>query len=360
MLKSMEDSEETHVNLLINPNLAPGAMIWRSWSCNQPVSTMAQPQSITDISSKVFCFRDQMLPWELPPCKETEFELSPLFELLISSCEVCKDQQRELHKCWDQAQEWEGREELTLLLGSCLGNTARAGQQSLAGVTEGSWMWREKASQEHGRNSALIMVEHSLSASEHLLSPNHAASGPLLPPRAGPISSTTAASLAFNPTWERLVAEPPHLPAAGKQGKSQEGRCNPGIETFSGFGGSTTHQKRSLRSVPASICLCWKENVPPHVLHLQHQSHEKGWHISLCMLLTPALAVAMLRGSSDLQRSSSWQAAAAALQRTAGQALATRPEITICRKEQPMGGKDRTEGIWSPFNLSHKMSHLQA
>lgn len=63
---------------------------------------------------------------------------------------VCKGQQRELHKFWDQAQEWEGREELTLLLGSCLDNTVRAGQQSLPEVIEGSWMWREKVSQEHG------------------------------------------------------------------------------------------------------------------------------------------------------------------------------------------------------------------
>lgn len=63
---------------------------------------------------------------------------------------VCKDQQRELHKCWDQAQEWDGREEPTLLLGSCLGNRVGAGQQSLPEVIEGSWMWREKMSQEHG------------------------------------------------------------------------------------------------------------------------------------------------------------------------------------------------------------------
>lgn len=45
--------------------------------------------SITDLSSKVFLsyFRGQVLPWELPPCKQTEFELSSLSELLISSCE---------------------------------------------------------------------------------------------------------------------------------------------------------------------------------------------------------------------------------------------------------------------------------
>lgn len=43
MLKSVEDSEKTHVNPVINPSLPPGALIWRSWSCNQPVSTMAQP-----------------------------------------------------------------------------------------------------------------------------------------------------------------------------------------------------------------------------------------------------------------------------------------------------------------------------
>lgn len=42
---------------------------------------------------------------------------------------VWKDQQRELHKGWDQAQEWEEREELTLV--SCLGNTVRAGQKTL-------------------------------------------------------------------------------------------------------------------------------------------------------------------------------------------------------------------------------------
>lgn len=63
---------------------------------------------------------------------------------------VCKDQQRELHKCWDQAQEREGREEPTLLLGSCLGNRVGVGQQTLPEVIEGSRMWREKVSQEHG------------------------------------------------------------------------------------------------------------------------------------------------------------------------------------------------------------------
>lgn len=61
---------------------------------------------------------------------------------------VCKDQQKELHKCWDQAQEWEEREELTLV--SCLGNMVRAGQKNLAEVIKGSWMWGEKVSQEHG------------------------------------------------------------------------------------------------------------------------------------------------------------------------------------------------------------------
>lgn len=49
---------------------------------------------------------------------------------------VCKDQQRELHKCWDQAQEWEGREELTLLLGSCLGNTERDSKAVLESLKE--------------------------------------------------------------------------------------------------------------------------------------------------------------------------------------------------------------------------------
>lgn len=50
---------------------------------------MAQPEPITDISSKIFLFsfRSQMLPWELPPCKETKFEPSSLSELLIRSCE---------------------------------------------------------------------------------------------------------------------------------------------------------------------------------------------------------------------------------------------------------------------------------
>lgn len=89
MLKFTEGSEESHGNLVINPSLVPGALIWRLWGCNQHVSTMAQPQSTTDISSKVFlfCFTGQMLPQELPPFKQTEFELSSLSELLISSCE---------------------------------------------------------------------------------------------------------------------------------------------------------------------------------------------------------------------------------------------------------------------------------
>ena len=60
------------------------------------------------------------------------------------------DQQRKTRNYSDQAQEWEGRWELTLLLGSWLGNRARAGQQSLVEVSELSWMWRKNVSPEHG------------------------------------------------------------------------------------------------------------------------------------------------------------------------------------------------------------------
>jgi len=48
------------------------------------------------------------------------------------------------------AQEWDGRWELTLLLGSSLGDGARAGQQSLVEVRRVSRVWRRKVSQEHG------------------------------------------------------------------------------------------------------------------------------------------------------------------------------------------------------------------
>lgn len=69
--------------------------------------------------------------------------LQTLAALLFPYAKVGREK---LFKYLDQAQKWEERWELTLLLSSCLGNRARARQQSLVEVTKLDM----NLSQEHG------------------------------------------------------------------------------------------------------------------------------------------------------------------------------------------------------------------